>query len=236
MWMDGGAQEKERLNEIRKRVKLSTDSQRRQRALRGQRSSFSQQNPVSKKRDPNPHRGHGNSPTPQISRIGLPPPLELVGLLDISSPSVASRSLEQDRRGLPLPESFDPKLEPFLLMHYLDVVFPSQFPFYKPSLSDGGRGWMLCLLQQAKPLYNAALCLAAHHQNLVLHPKPGRITPYNEQDHFYSMTLRGLRKHLATLSSKDLTDGLTDSIEILACVSQLIMFEVSDLIDVFDRY
>ncbi len=50
------------------------------------------------------------------------------------------------------------------------------------------------------------------------------------------MALRGLRKHLATLSSKGLTDGLTDSIEILACVSQVIMFEVSDLIEVFDRY
>ena len=38
-WMDGGAQEKERSNEIRKSVKLTTDSQRRQRALRALRSS-----------------------------------------------------------------------------------------------------------------------------------------------------------------------------------------------------
>ena len=94
---------------------------------------------------------------------------------------------------------------------------------------------MLCLLMQAKPLYNAALCLAAYHQSLVLSMEVGKPLPsiYNEQDHFYSMALRGLRNHIATLSNKGLKEGLKDGIEILACVCQLIMFEVSELIHAF---
>ncbi len=61
------------------------------------------------------------------------------------------------------PTSIMPANEAFLLMHYLDNVFPLQFPMYKPSFIDGGRGWFLSLLLRTKPLYHAALALASFH-------------------------------------------------------------------------
>ncbi len=53
--------------------------------------------------------------------------------------------------------------ESVLLMHYLDCVFPLQYPLYK-SESLAGRGWLLTLLLGTKPLYHGALALSAYHR------------------------------------------------------------------------
>lgn len=60
-----------------------------------------------------------------------------------------------------------------LLMHFLDNVFPLQYPMYNPGVSEGGRGWLLLLLLQARPLYHAALAVSACHRRSVLHAKVG---------------------------------------------------------------
>ncbi len=51
-----------------------------------------------------------------------------------------------------------------LLMHFLDHVIPAQYPFYRPHPIDGGRGWLLSLLLQTKPLYHGALALSSYHR------------------------------------------------------------------------
>lgn len=48
-------------------------------------------------------------------------------------------------------------------MHYLDAVFLMQYPIYKPSLVDGGRGWLLSLLLRNKSFYYITLALSANH-------------------------------------------------------------------------
>lgn len=53
--------------------------------------------------------------------------------------------------------------ESILFMHFLDVVFPLQYPMYNPGIQEGGRGWLLTLLLRMKPLYHAALALSAYH-------------------------------------------------------------------------
>ncbi|KAF2427555.1 hypothetical protein EJ08DRAFT_592791 [Tothia fuscella] len=55
-----------------------------------------------------------------------------------------------------------------LLMLFLDHIFPLQFPFYQPDIFEGGRGWLLSLLLRTKPLYHAALALAAFHKRMIL--------------------------------------------------------------------
>lgn len=214
-WMDGGTQENERLDEIRKRVKLTTDGQRRQRALQALRKERSAS------------KIFQNEQEHQIEDTSSPGHRNYAGLLG------SDRRPSEHIRNTPLgPVPLDPEIEPFLLMYYLDIVFPLQFPFYKPSLSDGGRGWILSLMMQAKPLYNAALCLAAYHRNLALSgSKAMPPSECTEQDHFYSLALKGLRQHISTLENKGHREGLKDSIEILACVIQLIMFEVSLLME-----
>jgi hypothetical protein len=58
-------------------------------------------------------------------------------------------------------------------MHFLDNVFPLQYPMYKPGIPEGGRGWLLALLIRTKSLYHAALALSAYHRRTIT---PARIS------------------------------------------------------------
>lgn len=53
-------------------------------------------------------------------------------------------------------------------MHFLDHVFPLQYPMYKPGLLHGGRGWLLALIFRTKPLYYAVLAISAYHRHAVM--------------------------------------------------------------------
>jgi hypothetical protein len=62
-----------------------------------------------------------------------------------------------------------PPSDAILLMHFLDHVFPLQYPMYHPSIVSGGRGWFLSLLLRTKPLYHAALALSSYHHGTVVY-------------------------------------------------------------------
>lgn len=114
-------------------------------------------------------------------------------------------------------------------MHFIDTVFPLQYPMYRPTVFEGGRGWLLSLLLRTKPLYHASLALSAYHRGAVL----------------YSASYRGCstastvhkEKHLAICLSefqraiKDASSWVNKmtcpsaGLGLLACVIQLIFFE-----------
>ncbi|KAK0844576.1 hypothetical protein LTS02_015632 [Friedmanniomyces endolithicus] len=118
-----------------------------------------------------------------------------------------------------------------LLMHYFDVVFPSQFPFYNPSSSEDGRGWLLLLILRTKPLYHAALSMAAYHEQL------------QNRDTFVSRTcktcavatlrnhrflaVKELRSHLDSFRQEERAQSFEGNIEVLACIVFLILLESS---------
>jgi hypothetical protein len=214
--MDGGSREKEVLNKIKESVKVSTDGKRRGRALRGLKSFEKRKG----------EKEHGE-PIPQVQA-------DLLHTSPVSGKSLCqdgagflSRSVKVDQPLTPL-WKHDPELESFLLMHYLDFVIPIQYPFYDPVM-EGGRGWLLGLLMRARPLYSAALSLAAYHRKVSSTKLSSRDRKEvgERPGELYSLALHGLREHVGDLSKKGLREGLKDSIEILACVIQLIMFEVS---------
>jgi len=123
-----------------------------------------------------------------------------------------------------LPWVADSELESTLLMHFLDVIWPLQFPFFNPH----DRGWVLALYMRNKPLYNVALTLAAYNKSLVLSSVGSSSVLFrHDQERFYAMALSGLRDHIGILSQKGHREGLKDSIDVISCVNQLIMFEVS---------
>ena len=135
--------------------------------------------------------------------------------------SISDLNIKNDLTPLPWPA--DTELESHLLMHFLDVIWPLQFPFFNPH----DRGWVLALYMRNKPLYNAALTLAAYNKNLTLSSSgSSSILSQNEQERFYAMALRGLRDHIGILSQKGRREGLKDGIDAISCVNQLIMFEV----------
>jgi hypothetical protein len=118
-------------------------------------------------------------------------------------------------------------------MHYLDHVFPLQFPLYQPSAVAGGRGWLLSMLAHTKPLHHAALSLAAYHRQSLFCPSIQDLqrgcldTEALQQQRV--ITIRELRQHLEGVSWQPTKRSLIDNIDLLCCMALLISLEVSSM-------
>jgi hypothetical protein len=114
-----------------------------------------------------------------------------------------------------------------LLMYYFDHIHPRQFPFYKSTPSDIGRGWLLNLHLRTKPLCTATTTLSACDQaQFALGPLTNAPHPYEELEQQHVMSLVHLQDHLEILSRKTGASQIAATVEALACVIQLICFEV----------
>jgi hypothetical protein len=61
-----------------------------------------------------------------------------------------------------------PAVEINLISKYLDFVFPSFFPFYRPSFFDAGRSWLHDLLGKSKVAYHSAVSLTSYFITIAL--------------------------------------------------------------------
>ena len=119
-----------------------------------------------------------------------------------------------------------------LIMHYLDHVFYIQFRFYVPSVATGGRGWVLSLITKTKPLYHAALSLAAFHQQSLMLQENGGSDGYlglEELEQQHNLTLQEMQRFIQVHGESSDASSMSDvNTQILACVVQLISFEVKN--------
>ncbi|KUJ17523.1 uncharacterized protein LY89DRAFT_668838 [Mollisia scopiformis] len=120
--------------------------------------------------------------------------------------------------------------EAVLLMHFIDNVFPLQYPVYKPSVAEGGRGWVISLLLRTKPLYHACLGLASYHRGSVLLEQrrgPCNTAVVVEQERHLAICLKEFRE---TIQAVDHLIGNfncpKNSLGLMACIVQLIYFEL----------
>lgn len=51
---------------------------------------------------------------------------------------------------------------------FLDYAFPFLFPFYRPSMFEGGRGWLLATLRSSMPLFHTAMGFSTYFFILVM--------------------------------------------------------------------
>ncbi|KAL2825080.1 fungal-specific transcription factor domain-containing protein [Aspergillus cavernicola] len=116
-----------------------------------------------------------------------------------------------------------------LLMHFLDDVFPLQYPAYKADVLEGGRGWLLHLLLRTKPLYHAALALSSYHRLMVGFAKLSnqcRVFSTVQQEEQLRLCLEEVQgaikdvNHFIQKKRRSATTGL------VASVVQLVFFEL----------
>jgi hypothetical protein len=106
-------------------------------------------------------------------------------------------------------------------MHYLDHVFPYQYPFFdKARLS---RGWLLWLLSKNGPLYRASMGLAALHQRSLL----GETNNHHLELEFHTKAVRQLQDFLSSIDINELRPENETLVEIITCGITLISFEVN---------
>lgn len=116
-------------------------------------------------------------------------------------------------------------------MHFLDNVFPLQYPVYKPSVAEGGRGWIISLLLRTKPLYHASLALATYHRGATVlesYRGPCGAAVVVEKEKHLAICLKEFRDTIESVSQ--IVGGFNcphNSLGLMACIVQLIYFEVS---------
>jgi hypothetical protein len=254
-WMNGGAAEKEIIEVLRQKVKETTSLKRKSRGRR----YHNHQTPI------NNHEADGGNELAHVPRvldpssdesfrtslrsartIDWPPPQS-------KSPSAINSLTHEQSSSCPSEfnhNNWKPTLnedETGLLMHYLDYVFPLQFPFYNHTVATGGRGWLLSLLLQVEPLYHAALSIASYHQHYELYyrlyesqhgitllcdlPVCHRL---EEQSRRYILSIERLQQHLKQMSSKT-GMMLNRQIEVLVCMIVLVSLEVGSLFYLFTQ-
>jgi hypothetical protein len=223
--MDGGQKQQKVAEELRGVIK---------RNLKEKRSLHSG---LPKQYVTTPSFQYGERPLPSVSTFPSPTASNSTELSSRIPPD--SHQFENTSNALPTPPLTsdshyqdgiprrDPKeIDTALLMNYLDHVFPLQFSCYTPPVTELGRGWLLALLTRTKPLYHIALALSAFYMHAVLQ-KTGRTQCLNGYWEVmrtnHEKAFSELQVHLRELRGGD----LRATIEIVACVIQLISFEVS---------
>ena len=78
--------------------------------------------------------------------------------IDNNQNSETSLPVSRERPSSPLGEHS----EIAFLAKYIDDIFPFLFPFYRPSMMETGRSWLLILSQHSDVARHAMLCLAAY--------------------------------------------------------------------------
>jgi hypothetical protein len=115
-----------------------------------------------------------------------------------------------------------------LLMHFINEIFPLQYPLYKADIRQERRAWLLSLLFETQPLFDAALAFGSYHQHVVvLNTTPTQLLQAIEQRESYLNTsVTGLRKLVALVSMYGKQGLPKEGVGIVASMIQLIFFEV----------
>ncbi|KAK4647844.1 uncharacterized protein QC761_104940 [Podospora bellae-mahoneyi] len=136
----------------------------------------------------------------------------------------------EDHTGIPASER-----DAHRTMFYLDYVFPFLFPFYRPTLLDFGRGWLLVLLQRNQALFHVAQTMAGYFYGIILSSEDNKEdVPELCKSHNFDaiqreqeLGLQWLRRAIQGVVDKGVEGHLKEASEVVACIVQLLTSEVA---------
>lgn len=232
-WMDGGERQKEMADRIKAQVKKQA-SQRRDRKYMelletgtrnvrlgvSKRMSSNQLNTAaSEVPDFNtaPHgqpSGQGPSLTPPSSNTSG------------ASPPEVQRLFEHQ----PSREDGGPDVDVHFVMIYLDYVFPYLFPYYRPHILAGGRGWVLDILQSNKSVYYTAISLGAYFFGVIMaggaeEHKECTARMADQLSTQLQMGLRELQKEMRTINERQ--SNIYEQLIVMQAIIQMVTFEIA---------
>lgn len=109
-------------------------------------------------------------------------------------------------------------------MHFLDNIFPFQYPLFKPGVLEGGRGWLLHLLLQTNPLFYVALAFSAYHRRTMMSAetsRPLRAATLVQQEKYLGLCITLMNKNAQKYC------GEWRGLGIALTVIELVFFEVT---------
>lgn len=232
--MDGGAKQEEMADQIKREVKENAHRRRNERPVNpsngqpsmnetvrsggGQSMSFS---------EPDTSMPDINMSTPETSIEGTDSSLD--------EPSFHQRRRKEcliSRKDVANVEApYDPgfgRSDTILLAFYLEHLVPFLFPFYRPSLFEGGKAWIFELMISSPVVRQATLCQSSYFFSLAR----GAVNREAAWDKVLTQTTDAigvLRQALQVIDGSGIADHTHGAVRILASIMQIYRFEVAVL-------
>ncbi|KAL7947576.1 fungal-specific transcription factor domain-containing protein [Trichoderma barbatum] len=116
---------------------------------------------------------------------------------------------------------------------FLDYAFPFLFPFYRPSIFQGGRGWLLATLRKSMPLFHTAMGYSTYFFTLVMtdiangeHETCKKIIEGKLVSHV-DTAITAMRKGIEDLAANQEPASTLEKAHLMEGVVQLLVFETN---------
>lgn len=128
---------------------------------------------------------------------------------------------------------YDSAQDTHLIMNYADFVFPYLFPYYKPPILVGGRGWVLdALLHGSRSIYYTAIALSSWFFGVLLAGGEEEHASCTERmarqlQHQMEISLKELQKNVFAINAKKNNFDPREGLAVMESVIQMLIFEVT---------
>ncbi|EPE26774.1 Zn2/Cys6 DNA-binding protein [Glarea lozoyensis ATCC 20868] len=217
-WMDGAKRQEEMMERLKREVKENAYLRRGQRAVRTTASTT----PGSEPEVMFPQQAlPTTNPILQVaqvasSRCSLIPPPQFQRGTDCTRITKDARNIDFGRS------------DTILFMFYLEDVFPFLFPFYRPSLLEGGRAWILEMMISSPVVRQAILCQSSYFFSLARGTETSDVVWETVLTQTRD-TLGMLRQSLQVIESSEITEHLHGAVRIMASIMQVQRFDIAVL-------
>jgi len=113
-----------------------------------------------------------------------------------------------------------------LMTFYIEHLMPLMFPFYRPSIMNGGRAWVLEMMLKSPVVRQSTLCQSSYFFNIARGAEC-RTELCNTILTQYGDASRVLRHALQVLLDSDVASHLHGAVRVLVSIMQLQRFEIA---------
>lgn len=227
--MDGGSLQQLRAGQVKKDIKRNASIRRAKTRLQTTRRLRVNLDEASPSHDAGKARTRGT-----LTPIATPPnPTQLPFIAGQNDSEYAnqdsSAAFYTEETSAPPAEFHD--FETGLVMTYLDYAFPTLFPFYKPSIFEGGRAWLLSSTLRYPAFCHNVVGLAACFYSAVpvlpgLENDACAVKAKTELCGNIEKAVKGVRDSLRDITYRGISHSLADNVRLLGNIVQLVNFEV----------
>ncbi|KAK3989997.1 transcriptional regulatory protein pro1 [Cladorrhinum sp. PSN332] len=245
-WMDGGEKQREKGEWLKREVKRRANLRRERRHMQGLEVKLESLGvageedgqgiiTTAQQNEQPPEHTTDSSPCESLGESSA-----AAGHYTESPATQPSPPAGNDNNTSAVHEPFGPEVsledqDAHLTMFYLDYVFPFQFPFYRPSFLDMGRGWLLVLLTKNKALFHIAMTMSSYFYGVILSNTQKTIkghqtcTARNLEllQSQQQLALQCLQLELRDVVNKGVKGHLAEAGRVMASVVQLLTSEVA---------
>ncbi|KAJ4373838.1 hypothetical protein N0V83_002577 [Neocucurbitaria cava] len=228
-WMDGGVRQEEMAERVKREVKEKAYLRREERAApvpvdQASSSAASDEGPLLPQNGykclPNPICDLRNTPETQIDGVKPYAGAGTISLPHTSECVLLSRDT-RDNMGLGGSDTI-------LYMFYHEHLLPFLFPFYRPSVFEGGKAWIMEMMMKSPVIRQTAFCQSSYFISLArgIHDTDTHWeTVLAQTQEAFGM----LGKALQVIDGAGIADHLHGAVRILASIMQVQRFEIAVL-------